>query len=106
MLILGVLLIGAGALLIVAAVFTAEVTAAGNLELLGTEVGAITLFLLGVGSGVAILWGMGITKFGAKRQLAQRRENQKLTELSAKLDRAEAERRRDIDGDDQDRPHI
>lgn len=106
MLILGVLLIGAGALLIVAAVFTAEVTAAGNLELLGTEVGAITLFLLGVGSGVAILWGMGITKFGAKRQLAQRRENQKLSELSEKLDRAEAERRRDLDGDDRDRPKI
>lgn len=106
MLILGVLLIGAGALLIVAAVFTAEVTAAGNLELLGTEVGAITLFLLGVGSGVAILWGMGITKFGAKRQLAQRRENQKLSELSEKLDRAEAERRRDLDGDDRDRPNI
>lgn len=106
MLILGVLLIGAGALLIVAAVFTAEVTAAGNLELLGTDVGAITLFLLGVGSGVAILWGMGITKFGAKRQLAQRRENQKLSELSEKLDRAEAERRRDLDGDDRDRPKI
>lgn len=106
MLILGVLLIGAGALLIVAAVFTAEVTAAGNLELLGTEVGALTLFLLGVGSGVAVLWGLSITKFGAKRQLAQRRENNKLSELSEKLDRAEAERRRDLDGDDRDRPKI
>lgn len=106
MLILGVLLMGGGALLIVASVLTAEVTSGGKLELLNTEVGAVTLFLLGVGSGIAILWGMSITKFGAKRQLAQRRENQKLSELSEKLDRAEAERRRDIDGDDQDRPHI
>jgi len=106
MLILGVLLIGGGALLIVASVLTAEVTSGGKLELLNTEVGAVTLFLLGVGSGVAILWGLSITKFGAKRQLAQRRENQKLNELSEKLDRAEAERRRDIDGDDKDRPHL
>ncbi|GEP33462.1 hypothetical protein NSZ01_12300 [Nocardioides szechwanensis] len=106
MLILGVLLMGGGALLIVASVLTAEVTSSGKLELLNTEVGAVTLFLLGVGSGIAILWGMSITKFGAKRQLAQRRENQKLSELSEKLDRAEAERRRDLDGDDQDRPHI
>jgi hypothetical protein len=106
MLILGVLLMGGGALLIVASVFTAKMTEDGRLELLGTEVGAVTLFLLGVGAGVAILWGMAITKFGAKRQLAQRRENHKLSELSEKLDRAEAERRRDIDGDDRDRPHI
>lgn len=106
MLILGVLLMGGGALLIVASVLTAEVTSSGKLELLNTEVGAVTLFLLGVGSGIAVLWGMSITKFGAKRQLAQRRENQKLSELSEKLDRAEAERRRDLDGDDQDRPHI
>ncbi len=106
MLILGVLLMGGGALLIVASVLTAEVTSSGKLELLNTEVGAVTLFLLGVGSGIAILWGMSITKFGAKRQLARRRENQKLSELSEKLDRAEAERRRDLDGDDRDRPNL
>ena len=106
MLILGLLLIGGGAVLIAAAVLTAEVTSSGKLELLNTEVGAITLFLLGVGAGVAILWGLTITKFGAKRQLAQRRENQKLTELSAKLDRAEAERRRDLDDEDKDHPHL
>ena len=106
MLILGLLLIGGGAVLIAVAVLTVEVTDTGKLELLSTEVGALTLFLLGVGSGIAVLWGLSITKFGAKRQLAQRRENNKLTELSAKLDRAEAERRRDIDDEDKDHPHL
>ncbi|MCD4523390.1 hypothetical protein [Nocardioides sp. cx-173] len=106
MLILGLLLVAGGALLIVAAIFTAEVTAAGQLELLGTEVSALLLFLLGVGAGVAILFGISVTKFAARRQLAKRRETNKLNELSDKLDRAEAERRRDLDEDDRDRPRI
>lgn len=102
MVILGLLLITGGALLIVAAVFTAEITA-GQLEVLGTEVGALTLFLLGVGAGIAILWGVAISKFGAKRSLAKRREGKKIDELSEKLQHAESERRRDIDEDDPDR---
>jgi hypothetical protein len=96
MLILGLLLVGAGAALIIAALFTAEVTG-GQLEIVGTEVGAVALFVLGVAAGVAILWGFSITKFGARRSLRQRRENQRLNELSEKLDRVEAERRGDRD---------
>lgn len=103
MVILGLLLIAGGALLVVAAVLTAELTASGQLEVLGTEVGALTLFLLGLGAGVAVLWGLGIAKFGAKRSLAKRRESKKIDELSEKLQHAEAERRRDIDEDDPDR---
>lgn len=106
MLILGLLLIGGGTLLVLASVFTAKVTESGSLELLGTEVGAVTLFLLGVGAGAAILWGLAIAKFGAKRAMAKRRESQKLEELSSKLDRAEAERRRDFDHDDKDERRI
>ena len=98
MLILGLVLIGAGAALIVAAVFTAEVSG-GQLEIIGVEVGAVTLFLLGVAAGLAILWGFTIGKFGARRTLRQRRENQRLGELSEKLDRHEAERRGDADND-------
>lgn len=98
MLILGLVLVGAGAALIVAAVFTAEVTG-GQLEVLGLEVGAVALFLLGVAAGLAILWGYTISKFGARRSLRQRRENNRLNELSEKLDRVEAERRGDADDD-------
>ena len=97
MLIVGLLLVAAGAAVIVAAVFTAEVTG-GQIEIIGVEVGAVTLFVLGVASAVAILWGFSIGKFGARRSLRQRRENQRLEQLSAKLDRVEAERRGE--GDD------
>lgn len=106
MLILGLVLIGAGALLIVAAIFTAETTGTGAaVELLGTEVGAVTLFLLGLGAGIAILWGLSITRFGARRTLKHRREQSRLSELSDKLDKVESERRRDRD-DDEGSPHI
>ena len=98
MLILGLLLVAAGAAVIVAAVFTAEVTG-GHIEFIGIEVGAIALFVLGVASAVAILWGFSIGKFGARRSLRQRKENQRLEELSHKLDRVEAERRKDPDDD-------
>jgi hypothetical protein len=97
MLILGLLLVAAGAAVIVAAVFTAEVTS-GQIEIIGIEIGAVALFVLGVASALAILWGFSIGKFGARRSMRQRRENQRLEELSAKLDRVEAERRGE--GDD------
>jgi hypothetical protein len=105
MLILGLVLIAAGGLLIVAAIFTANTTGTGAaIEILGTEVGAVTLFLLGLGSGIAILWGLSVTKFGARRTLKQRREQNKLNELSEKLDKVEAERRGH--DDDSNPPHI
>jgi hypothetical protein len=96
MLILGLLLIAAGVVAIVAAVATAS----GTAELLGTDLGALTIFLVGVGSGVAVLWGFGITKFGTRRSLQHRRESKRLGELSDKLDRVEAERRHDEPGRD------
>lgn len=102
MLLLGLILIAAGALVIVAAIFTAKVEN-GVLEILGTDVNAITLFLLGVGAGLAILWGFGILKFGTKRTLRQRRESKKLEELSEKLEVADRERHRDNDDADHDR---
>lgn len=107
MFILGLLLIGAGALVIVAAVLTAEITASGQLEVLGTEIGVVPLFLLGVASGLAVLVGLSISKLGAKRELRHRRETRKLNELSAKLDRVESDRHRGDDHDhDPDRPHM
>ena len=63
MLILGLLLIAAGALVILTAVFSSEGTAA----MLGNDLTALTIFLLGVGAGVAIMWGLWILKYGTAR---------------------------------------
>src|SRR3954469_5517464 len=91
----GLLVLLVGALAVVAAVFTADGT---NVEILGLDVSALGLFLIGLGSGLAILWGFTISKWGTKRNLRQRRESRKLNDLSQQLDRREAERRSD-DGD-------
>ena len=98
MLILGLLLVAAGAAVIIAAVFTAEVTGS-HIEIIGIEVGAVTLFVLGIAAAVAIWWGFSIGKFGARRSMRQRREDNRLQELSEKLDRVEADRRKDPDED-------
>ena len=98
MLILGLLLVLAGVAVILAALFTAEVTGS-DIEVIGIEVGPVTLFVLGVAAAVAILWGFSLGKFGARRSWRQRRENNRLEELSQKLDRVEAERRKDPDDD-------
>ncbi|MCW2797229.1 hypothetical protein [Nocardioides sp.] len=105
MLILGLLLIAVGALAIVAAIFSAGYSDSGHLELLGTDIGVLFLFFLGVGAGVAILWGFTVAKFGTKRQLRQRRESKKLSELSEKLDRSEHERVIERERDE-DRPSL
>lgn len=84
----GLLLVVVGALVIVAAVFTADGT---NVELLGFDVTALGLYLIGLGSGAAILWGIGLTKWGTKRSLRHRREAKRLNELNEKLERQEAE---------------
>ena len=106
MLLLGLILIALGALAIVAAVFTVEI-AGGDIELLGVEVSALALFLIGVGAGLAVMWGLSVFKWGTKRGLARRREQKKLNELSEKLDRVDADRRHDIaDHADEDRPTI
>ena len=64
---------------IVAVVFDIETV---QVELLGAEISvARRVFFIGVASGVAILWGFGILKFGTKRSLQHRREQKELAEL-------------------------
>lgn len=94
MVILGLVLIGLGALAIVAAVFT---TSDKSVALLGIDMSPLALFLVGVVAGAFILWGWSILKYGTKRELAQRRERKKLGELSEKLDRVESERKREAE---------
>ncbi len=86
--VVGLLLILLGALAIVAALLTAT---GSHVELLGFGVSAVGLFLVGLASGVAILWGIGLAKWGTKRSLRHRRESRRLDALSEKLDRREAE---------------
>jgi hypothetical protein len=106
MVVLGLVLIALGGLAIVSAVFTAEVVD-GNVELLGVEVGPVALFLVGLGAGLAILWGWTLFRVGTRRGLERRREKKRLTELSEKLDQVEAERGRDVDRhEDEDRPTL
>ncbi len=96
MLIFGLVLIVAAALVIVAAVFTADANF-GNVELLGIGMSASVLFLIGLATGVAIMLGLAITKYGFGRSVHDRKEKRKLNKLSAKLNEVEAERRREMD---------
>lgn len=96
MLILGLLLVVAGAIAIVVALFEAS----GDVSVFGNDLTAATVFLFGVGAGVAILLGISVVKLGARRSLQRRRESRELSELSAKLQKAEAERRDDERNDE------
>ena len=87
MLVLGLLLLLVGALGILAGLLTAS----GTTELLGLDVDAVALFLVGVASGAAVLWGFWILKFGTKRSLQRRRESRRLSRRSEELERGQAE---------------
>jgi hypothetical protein len=93
MLILGLLLIAVAAAAIVAAVFSSG----GEVSYLGTDVDALTFFLVGVGAAVLLLAGLKLIRLGARRELRQRREHKKLAQLSDKLDKVEADRDRDLE---------
>lgn len=106
MVILGLILIVLGALAIVCGLFATEVDGT-KLQFLGQDVSPAALFLIGVGSAVAIWWGLWILKAGSKRSWARRKEQKRLEELSQKLDNVEASRRMDVDEhEEQDRPSL
>lgn len=95
MVLIGILLMVIGALAIAAGVLLNH----GTVDFMGGNISASAVFLIGVASGAAVLWGFGILKFGTKRGLRQRRERKHLDELSRKLDKVEAERRAEDDKD-------
>ena len=80
MMLLGLLLMGAAALGVVAALFSTS----GTASFLGADLGARTIFLLGLASGLALLWGWSLARVGAKRELRHRREGRRLRELQAR----------------------
>lgn len=93
MLLLGLVCILLGLLAILAAVFVSS----GAVELLGIEMNALAIFLIGVASGALVLWGLTLTRLGARREMRNRREHRKLTELSQELDRIQPDRYQDRD---------
>ena len=93
MVILGLGLMILGAIAVLSALFVSEPGTGG--ELMGVDVSTLDAFLVGVAAGAAILWGFAILKWGTRRSLAHRKERKELTELNAKLERVEAERRDD-----------
>lgn len=95
MVFLGLGLILLGALAILAAIFVSEDGTGG--ELLGFDVSVLGAVLVGVAAGMAILWGFGILKWGTRRGLEHRKERKKIGELSDKLERVEADKRRNDD---------
>jgi type VI protein secretion system component VasK len=105
MVILGLVLIVLGALAIVCGVFTSEVDG-GDLQLLGQDLSPVALFLIGVGSAIAIWWGLWILKSGSKRSWARRKEQKRLEELSDKLDSVDDRRMRVDDQEERDRPTL
>jgi hypothetical protein len=95
MFVVGLLLILFGALGILGAAFSSE----GDAELLGLELSAFAIFVVGLACGVAILWGYTLAKFGVQRSLQHRRESKQLQELSEKLDKVDEDKRREVDDD-------
>ena len=103
MVIFGLLLLALGAVLVLLGLFKSEVTFEDNeatVEIAGVNLSTEGVFLAGVVAAALILIGLWAIKFGAKQGWKHRKEQKRLNELSEKLERAEAERRRDDDEDD------
>ena len=90
---LGLVLIIVGAIAILAALFVSE----GRAELLGMDLTALTIFLIGAAAGACVIWGISILKWGTKRSIASRRERRELQKL-ARVE-AESHQNRDDHGE-------
>jgi hypothetical protein len=105
MVIFGLLLLGLGILLGLAGAFTINYDrdennpARDTTEILGINCSPEVIFLLGAICAALVLFGLWFMKTGAKQGWKHRKEQKKLTELSEKLERAEADRRRDDEDD-------
>lgn len=104
MVVFGVILLLLGVLLILGGLFGADtesLTSGGTTDvhttLLGIEMSATALFLVGVVAAVLVLSGLWFTKLGARQGWRRRKEQRRLTELSEKLDRVESQRLADED---------
>lgn len=102
MVILGLILVGVGAVLVVLGLFTSGVKFEddqGSVEFANIELTTEALFLVGVAAAALILVGLWAMKIGAKQGWRHRKEQKRLNELSEKLEKVEAERRAETDAD-------
>ncbi len=93
MVIVGLLLIGLGALAVLSALFASS----GTAEMIGLTLSSRTIFLAGVIAGACIPWGFTILKYGTKREIRHRKERKELSRLSQKLDQVEDQRAQGTD---------
>lgn len=103
MVILGLILVGVGALLVVLGLFTSEVTFEDNattVKIANVDLSIEAVFIAGMIAAVLILVGLWAMKLGAKQGWRHRKEQKRLNELSEKLDKVEAERRAETDADE------
>lgn len=94
MVILGLLLILLGAVAVVLGITQLSGT---DSSVLGADLGTRQIFVLGIAATLAIVVGLLILQFAARRSMKRRRERKRLNELHDQLEAAEAER------DDRDR---
>ncbi|HWJ81808.1 MAG TPA: hypothetical protein VNS55_06190 [Nocardioides sp.] len=95
MVLFGLVLLILGVLLLLAGVFTAGFDydqGSTHNELLNLNMSPPVLFMFGVAAGALVIAGIWFLKFGAQLGWKRRKEQRRLTELSEKLDRVEAER--------------
>ena len=100
MVILGLVLLLAGVVIVLLGLFTSDVSSSnGTVEIANVDLTPAGVILAGMIAALLIFLGLWAIKLGAKQGLRRRREQKRLNELSEKLGRAEADRRR---GDDED----
>ncbi|MGL5809600.1 MAG: hypothetical protein ACRCYQ_06635 [Nocardioides sp.] len=92
----GIVLLIAGALAVSAAAFVSK----GSGEILGFELTTLTIFLLGLATGLAAHWGVSFIRLGARRSMKERKDRKQMEELSDKLQKVEAERKKEAEADD------
>jgi hypothetical protein len=85
---LGLTLMVLGIIAILSALFVSD----GTASVLGVEMNAFSIFLVGVTAGAMLIWGFSILKFGTKREWRQHKERKEIEELSQKLADVNAER--------------
>ncbi|KRA29805.1 MULTISPECIES: hypothetical protein [unclassified Nocardioides] len=102
MVIFGLLLLILGVLGLLSGIFGSEAESTSSkgqtdvhTTLIGIELSATALFIVGAVSALLVLAGLWAMKFGAKQGWKRRKDQKRLSDLSDKLDEVELDRRKD-----------